>query len=229
MLNLLPPMIQHWLTSTIIIQNNWSILHTDEDLKKLFPPTTLYKREKCLKEILSPYFYLILIKLKVQSVVQNLSASTTKNPTISPDFLVRKFCGKAQFLHSFGRITRNYAETVCSRKIFTPGNQEKLRDFSQWRLLVEYIVLEVAYLLIIVVYIISCKNFGDHYVCSAPDIKTRFRIRKSDIKTTKDRCGTARYFNNKCCDSSNLHMFLQKQSIQSVQSDVRLEGINYGK
>ena len=69
MLNLLPPMIQHWLTSTIIIQNNWSILHTDEDLKKLFLPTTLYKREKCLKEILSPYFHLILIKLKVQSVV----------------------------------------------------------------------------------------------------------------------------------------------------------------
>ena len=31
---------------------------------------------------------------------------TVKNTAISPDFLVCKFCGKAQFPHSFGR---NYA------------------------------------------------------------------------------------------------------------------------
>ena len=37
---------------------------------------------------------------------------TAKNPVISPNFLGWKFCGKAQFLHSFGRIARNYAETV---------------------------------------------------------------------------------------------------------------------
>ena len=35
-----------------------------------------------------------------------------KNTVISPNFLVRKFCGKAQFLHSFGQIAQNYAETV---------------------------------------------------------------------------------------------------------------------
>ena len=63
--------------------------------------------------------------------------------------------------------------------------------------------------------------------CKVPiyyDQNCRFRIRKSNIKTEKDRCGTARYFNNKCCDRSNLHIFLQVQLIESVQSDVNLEG-----
>ena len=58
--------------------------------------------------------------------------STAKNTVISLDFLVRKFCGKAQFLHSFGRFTRNYAETVPFHKTSTLGNQVKLRYFSQW-------------------------------------------------------------------------------------------------
>ena len=31
---------------------------------------------------------------------------------ISPNFMVRKFCGKAQFLHNFGQIALNYAENV---------------------------------------------------------------------------------------------------------------------
>ena len=57
---------------------------------------------------------------------------TGKNTVISPDFLVWKFCGKTQFLHSFGRIARNYAETVPFCKICTPANQVKLRYFSQW-------------------------------------------------------------------------------------------------
>ena len=42
-----------------------------------------------------------------------------------------KFCGKGQFPHSFRRFARNYAETVPFRKISTPGNQVKLRYFSQ--------------------------------------------------------------------------------------------------
>ena len=37
-------------------------------------------------------------------------------------FLVLKFCGKAQFLQSFVRITRNSVETVPFRKIYTLGN-----------------------------------------------------------------------------------------------------------
>ena len=75
-----------------------------------------------------------------------------------------------------------------------------------------------------VVYVISCANCGDQYVGSAIDFKTRFRIHKSDIKTKKDRCGTARHFNNKCSDNNNPHKFLQVQLIESVISDDDLEG-----
>ena len=52
---------------------------------------------------------------------------TAKNNVISPDFLVRKFCGKAQ-LQSESPET---AETVHFGEISTPGNQVKLRYFSQ--------------------------------------------------------------------------------------------------
>ena len=58
---------------------------------------------------------------------------TAPNTVISPNFLVWKFSGKAQFPHSFGRFARNYAETVSFHKISTRGNYMKLRYFSQGR------------------------------------------------------------------------------------------------
>ena len=60
-----------------------------------------------------------------------LLSITVKNIIISPNFPVWKFCGKAKFPHSFGRFARNYAKTVTFHKISTPGNQVKLRYFSQ--------------------------------------------------------------------------------------------------
>ena len=53
------------------------------------------------------------------------------NIVISPTFLVWKFCGKAQFLESFGRFAQTYAETVPLHKVSTPGNLVKLRYFTQ--------------------------------------------------------------------------------------------------
>ena len=47
---------------------------------------------------------------------------TAKNIVISPNFLVWKFCKKAQFPHRFERFARNYVETVPFHKIYTPGN-----------------------------------------------------------------------------------------------------------
>ena len=44
--------------------------------------------------------------------------ATVKNTVISPNFLVWKFCGKAQAQ----RIAQNYAEPVPFHKISTPGN-----------------------------------------------------------------------------------------------------------
>ena len=59
--------------------------------------------------------------------------STAKSTAISSDFLVWKFCGKAQFPHSFGRFARNCAETVPFRKISTPGNQVEVWYFLHFR------------------------------------------------------------------------------------------------
>ena len=47
---------------------------------------------------------------------------TAKNNVISSTFLVWKFCGIAQFPHSFGRFARNYAKTAPFYKISTLGN-----------------------------------------------------------------------------------------------------------
>ena len=47
---------------------------------------------------------------------------TAKIAVILPNFLVWKFCGKAEFPHSFGPFARNYAETVPFHKFSTPGN-----------------------------------------------------------------------------------------------------------
>ena len=62
----------------------------------------------------------------------NLKRSTAQNTLISPNFLVWKFGGKAQFPLSFGGIARNYAETVLFHNISTPGNLVKLSYFTQW-------------------------------------------------------------------------------------------------
>ena len=48
------------------------------------------------------------------------------------------------------------------------------------------------------IYLITYSNCREQYVWSAINFKQKFRIHKSDIKTNKDRCGTARHFNNKC-------------------------------
>ena len=64
---------------------------------------------------------------------------------------------------------------------------------------------------------------------SVIDFKARFRIHKSDIKTQKDRCGTARHFNTKFSDVQNPHRFLQVQLIESVVSNLVLENKFWGR
>ena len=48
-----------------------------------------------------------------------------------------------------------------------------------------------------VIYLITCSKCREKYVGSAINFKQKFRSHKSDIKTNKDRFGTARDFNNK--------------------------------
>ena len=52
----------------------------------------------------------------------NISPKHCVKTVISANFLVWKFCGKVQFLHSFGQIAQNYAETVPFHKISTSEN-----------------------------------------------------------------------------------------------------------
>ena len=67
-----------------------------------------------------------------------------------------------------------------------------------------------------VINLIICSNCREQYVGSAVNFKLRFRIYKSDIKTNKDRCGTARHFNNECCSPDNKQTYLKVQIIQQV-------------
>ena len=67
-----------------------------------------------------------------------------------------------------------------------------------------------------VIYLITRSNCREQYVGSAINFKQRFRICKSNIKTNKDRCGTAKHFNNKCWSSNNKHAYLKVQIMEQV-------------
>ena len=54
------------------------------------------------------------------------------------------------------------------------------------------------------------------HVGSAIKFKTRFRIHKSDIKTKKERCGSARHFNNNCYHVTNPFQYFEVQLIEPV-------------
>ena len=166
-----------------IIQNNLSILHTDQNMKKIIPSKsikTLYRREKNLKEILS----LSLFPAKPKN--SESCITSCKKCDICKNYLITKF--KCKVTGRFCNVRGN----LC----YNSSN---------------------------VIYLISCINCEDQYIGSAIDFKATFRIHKSDIQTTKDRCGTARHFNSKCSDVQNPHRFLQVQLIESVVSDLDLE------
>ena len=67
-----------------------------------------------------------------------------------------------------------------------------------------------------VIYLVECSNCKQQYIGSALNFKQRFRIYNLDIKTNKDRCRTARHFNNVCCHPSNPHFYLKVQLIEQV-------------
>ena len=67
-----------------------------------------------------------------------------------------------------------------------------------------------------VLYLITCSSCREQYVGSAINFKQILRIQKPDIKTKKNRFGTARHFNNKCCSPNNNHVYLKIQIIEQV-------------
>ena len=80
---------------------------------------------------------------------------------------------------------------------------------------------------IYVIYLITCSKCLEQYVGLAAKFKTRFRIHKSDIKTKKERCGSARHFNSKCYHDINPFQYLKVQLIEQVHSNdlENIEGI----
>ena len=81
--------------------------------------------------------------------------STAKNSVISPDFLVWRFCRKAQFPHSFRRLARNYAETVPFRKIRA---KSKPKVNVQLRLIASYFKSLVGLRLLLIAYLSQWKT-----------------------------------------------------------------------
>ena len=66
---------------------------------------------------------------------------------------------------------------------------------------------------------VECINCKCQYVGSATFLKQNFRIYKSDIQTTKERCGTARHFSTISCHPINSHDYLKVQLIEQVFCD----------
>ena len=69
-----------------IIENNLSILHTNENMKKLLPPKsikTLYRREKNLKEILSPSLFPVRPKNSDSCITSCMKCDICKNYLIT--------------------------------------------------------------------------------------------------------------------------------------------------
>ena len=80
-----------------IIQNNLSILHTDENMKKIFPSKsikTLYRREKNLKEILSPSLFPAKPKNSESCITSCKKCDIYKNYLITDNKFKSKVTGK---------------------------------------------------------------------------------------------------------------------------------------
>ena len=118
------------LNSLLVIEDHKYLQKKWPLIKYILPST---QSEGCLTERKFKNSPITPISSKFVKSAAVFKPLTAKNPVISPSFLVWKFCGKAQFPNSFGRFSRNHAETVPFHKISTPENLVKLRDFcSGW-------------------------------------------------------------------------------------------------
>ena len=69
-----------------------------------------------------------------------------------------------------------------------------------------------------VIYPKTCSKCLEQYVGSAVKFKIRFHIHRPDIKTKKERCRSARHFNNKSYHDTNPFQYLRVQLIEQVQN-----------
>ena len=161
-----------------LVKKYLPLLHSDKNLKELFPASafnTIYRRNKNLKELLSPSLY-------------PNRKSTKSNSIIS--------CNSCDICKNYMVFENMFTCTVTGKKYFVKG--------------------ELHYNSCNVIYLVECSNCKKQCTGSALYFKQRFRIHKFDIKTNKDRCVTARHFNNVCCHLSKHHFYLKLQLIEQV-------------
>ena len=82
-----------------------------------------------------------------------------------------------------------------------------------------------------VIYLISCKCCRKKYLGSATGFKEQFIVHKSDINTSKIRCGVANHLLNVCRSSASKFEYFQVQLIEkvSMQNDNDIEKVFVGK
>ena len=100
--------------------NDESELRTTQQIHKTYEPNIWsHVRTEKVDQVLVEKDY--KVKHENRSTLLPTS-STAKNTFISPNFLVWKFCRKAQFPQSFGQFAQNYAESAPLHKISKPEN-----------------------------------------------------------------------------------------------------------
>ena len=164
-----------------LINRHLPLLHSDDNLKTLFPTETfnaVYKRNKNLKELLTASLFPMTRKEKRSCVASSNTCDICKNYMVFSSAFVSTVTGKKY--HIRGKFTCNSTN---------------------------------------IIYLVECINCKHQYVGSATSFKQRFHIHKSDIKTKKDRCGTAKHFNSICCHPINLHDYLKVHFIEQVFRD----------
>ena len=96
-----------------IIQNNLSILHTDENMKNIFPSKsikTLYRREKNLKEILSPSLFLAKPKNSESCITSCKKCDICKNYLLTDNNFKCKVTGR--FSNVRGNLSCNSSNVI---------------------------------------------------------------------------------------------------------------------
>ena len=161
-----------------IIKKHISILHNDDALKTVFPKgcfSTIYKRNKNLKELIAPSVYPKKINTRISSIT---SCDICKNYMIFDNTFICTVTGKTYSI----KVQLN-----CE------SNN--------------------------IIYLITCSKCLEQYVGSALKFKTRFHIHKSDVKTKKERRGSARHFSSKCYHDTNPFQYLKVQLTEQVRSN----------
>ena len=130
---------------------------SDENLKELFPTSAFnntYRRNKNLKELLSPSLYPKRKSAKSNSIICCNDCDICNNYMVFGNMFTCTVTDKKYFVK--GELHCNSCNAIC---------------------------------------FVECSNCKYQYIGSALNFKQCFRIHKSDIKTNKEFCGTARHFN----------------------------------